>query len=180
MQSLLKLFRRDPVKAQAAALYETLLDRAREPFLYGEDGAPDTVDGRFDIIVLHAALVMRRLREQGEEGQRLAQALFGRMFDDLDAALREMGIGDLSVGKKIKAMAEAFYGRAAAYDTALKAGDAGALKEALWRNLFDSVPEQEGAAARLAEYAIGADARLSSTPLSAFQSASLPVLHTTD
>ncbi len=180
LQALLKLFRRDPVKAQAAALYNALLDRAREPALYGENGAPDTVDGRFDIIVLHAALVMRRLREQGEEGQRLAQALFGRMFDDLDAALREMGIGDLSVGKKIKVMAEAFYGRAAAYDTALKAGDSAALKEALWRNLFDSAPERENAASGLAAYAMAADARLAAVSLAAFQGASLPVLHNTD
>ncbi|MCC5980724.1 MAG: ubiquinol-cytochrome C chaperone family protein [Oceanicaulis sp.] len=176
MPSLLKLFRKDPVKAQAAALYRAMLERAREPSLYGDEGAPDTVDGRFDLIVLHASLIMRHLRGEGEEGQRLAQALFARMFDDMDAALREMGIGDLSVGKKIKAMAEAFYGRAAAYDTALKAGDAAALKDALWRNLFDSAPERESAASRLADYAMAADARLAGTPMDAFQAARLPVL----
>ncbi len=176
MPSLLKLFRKDPVKAQAAALYVSLLERAREPALYGDEGAPDTVDGRFDLIVLHAALVMRHLREYGEDGQRLAQALFARLFDDMDAALREMGIGDLSVGKKIKAMAEAFYGRAAAYDTALKAGDAAALKDALWRNLFDNAPDREEAANRLTDYAMAADARLASVPLDAFQAARLPVL----
>lgn len=176
MPSLLKLFRKDPVKAQAAALYRAMLEQAREPSLYGDEGAPDTVDGRFDLIVLHASLIMRHLRGEGEEGQRLAQALFARMFDDMDAALREMGIGDLSVGKKIKAMAEAFYGRAAAYDTALKAGDTAALKDALWRNLFDSAAERESVASRLADYAMAADARLAGTPLDAFQAARLPVL----
>jgi cytochrome b pre-mRNA-processing protein 3 len=180
MQSLLKLFRKDPAKVQAAALYVALLERAREPFLYGAQGVPDTVDGRFDMIVLHAALVMRHLREQGEAGQHLAQALFGRLFDDMDAALREMGIGDLSVGKKIKAMAEAFYGRAAAYDAALKAGDEAALQEALWRNLFDTDPQREAAAASLAAYAVNADARLAPLPLEAFEQARLPVLHAAD
>ncbi|MGP1275590.1 MAG: ubiquinol-cytochrome C chaperone family protein [Caulobacterales bacterium] len=160
----LNLFRTDPVKARARALYDAILVEARKPSLYGEAGAPDTVDGRFDMIVLHAALVMRRLREEGPQGQALAQALFGRLFDDMDAALREMGIGDMSVGKKIKQMAEAFYGRAAAYDAALKAGDAQQLSTILWRNLFDSAPDQENAARRLSAYAIAADREIASMP----------------
>lgn len=153
----LKLFRPDPVKVRARALYDAVLMEARRPDLYGEGGAPDTVDGRFDLLVLHAALVMRRLRGEGPAGQQLSQALFDRLFDDMDAALREMGTGDMSVGKKIKAMAEAFYGRAAAYDAALKAGDRAALGDVLWRNLFDSQVEHETAARRLADYVFEAD-----------------------
>ncbi|WP_439633710.1 ubiquinol-cytochrome C chaperone family protein [Glycocaulis sp.] len=164
MRFPLNLFRADPVKARASQLYEAILAEARAPRLYAELGVPDTVDGRFDMIVLHAALVMRRLREEGEGGQKLAQALFGRLFDDMDAALREMGIGDMSVGKKIKTMAEAFYGRAAAYDGALKAGDAGQLKAVLWRNLFDDAPEHEGAAEALSRHAIAADQQIRSMP----------------
>lgn len=166
MRFALNLFRPDPVKLRARALYDAILVEARKPALYGESGAPDTVDGRFDMIVLHAALVMRRLRDEGVEGQTLAQALFGRLFDDMDAALREMGIGDMSVGKKIKQMAEAFYGRAAAYDTALKAGDKAALTEVIWRNLFDSTENRQDAAGRLAAYALEADKEIRVMPAS--------------
>lgn len=164
MRFLLKLFPKDPVKVRAAQLYDAIVAEARNPALYGTNGVPDTVDGRFDMIILHAALVMRRLRDEGEEGQNLAQALFGRLFDDMDAALREMGVGDMSVGKKIKVMAEAFYGRAAAYDAALKADDAAALCAALWRNLFDSQPEREDAARSLARYALGVDRQVAAMP----------------
>jgi len=167
LQFLQKLFRPDPVKARAQQLYEGVLVHARNPVLYGEAGVPDTVDGRFDMIVLHAALVMRRLREEGPDGQNLAQALFGRLFDDMDAALREMGIGDMSVGKKIKAMAEAFYGRASAYDAALKANDADALKDVLWRNLFDNSSMHEAVAGDLARYALDADRHIRSIPAEA-------------
>lgn len=166
MRLSLNPFRPDPVKARARQLYEALLVEARKPALYGDLGAPDTLDGRFDMIVLHAALIMRRLREEGVEGQSLAQALFGRLFDDMDVALREMGIGDMSVGKKIKVMAEAFYGRAAAYDAALKAGDEAALADVLLRNLFDNAPERKAAAETLAGYAIAADSRIRAIPAS--------------
>lgn len=153
-----RLFRRNPHKAAGARLYAELVVEARRPALYGPDGAPDTVDGRFDMIVLHAALLMRRLREGGEAGQGTAQAVFDAMFDDMDAALREMGVGDMSVGKKIKKMAEAFYGRASTYDAAIRQADEAALTEALSRNLFDSDPEMQPASARIARYALaGAD-----------------------
>ncbi|GGG92950.1 ubiquinol-cytochrome c chaperone [Glycocaulis albus] len=164
MRFSLNLFRPDPVKARAAQLYQAVLTEARKPRLYADLGAPDTVDGRFDMIILHAALVMRRLRDEGESGQKLAQALFGRLFDDMDAALREMGIGDMSVGKKIKAMAEAFYGRAAAYDAALKSADSGQMKAVLWRNLFDDAPDGEPAAEALAGHAFEADRQIQAMP----------------
>ena len=145
MRFSLNLFRPDPVKARAAQLYQAVLTEARKPRLYADLGAPDTVDGRFDMIILHAALVMRRLRDE-------------------DAALREMGIGDMSVGKKIKAMAEAFYGRAAAYDAALKSADSGQMKAVLWRNLFDDAPDGEPAAEALARHAFEADRQIQAMP----------------
>lgn len=120
---------RDP----AAALYSAIVSQARRPVFYADLGVPDTVDGRFDMIALHAFLVLRRLR--GEPTADLAQDLFDVMFDDMDRNLREMGAGDLGVGRRVKTMAKAFYGRIAAYDHGLASGD-GALGEALRRNLY--------------------------------------------
>jgi cytochrome b pre-mRNA-processing protein 3 len=120
-------------RASAAALYAAIVDQARRPAFYADLGVPDTVDGRFDMIALHAFLVLRKLR--GEPTADLAQELFDVMFDDMDRNLREMGAGDLGVGPRVKTMAKAFYGRIAAYDQGLAAGEA-ALGEALRRNLY--------------------------------------------
>lgn len=136
-----RLFKKDPLKARAREVYDALVRAARKPGLYGETGAPDTVDGRFDMITAHAILLFRRLRGEGEAAGELSQLVFDVMFDDFDAALREMGTGDLSVGKKIREMGEAFYGRAKAYEAALNAGDEAALAAILERNLF--APEGE-------------------------------------
>lgn len=155
-----RLFSKDPLKARARVLYDAVLEAARRPALYGPNGAPDTVDGRFDLIVLHAILLLRRLRDGGEPGKRLAQLVFDIMFDDMDAALREMGTGDLSVGKRIKAMGEAFYGRAKAYEAALGAGDEGALAEAMSRNMFDAQADAGPKAAAFAHYAMRSAAQL--------------------
>ncbi|PWE17995.1 ubiquinol-cytochrome C chaperone [Marinicauda salina] len=157
-----RLFRKGPMRAVGRRLYAQLVEAARRPELYGEQGAPDTVDGRFDMIVLHAAVLMRRLREGDEPGRQAAQAVFDAMFDDMDAALREMGTGDLSVGKKVRKMAEAFYGRAAAYDEALGERDEAALADAIERNLFDAeAADGPGAASRrLASYASACAAEL--------------------
>jgi len=150
-----RLFRKDRLPGAARRLYHAILEDARRPALYGPEGAPDTVDGRFDVIVLHAILLIRRLREGGEEPKRAAQLMFDILFDDMDAALREMGTGDLSVGKKIREMGEAFYGRASAYEDALRDENAGALAQAIERNMFDADGETPGpAATRLAAYAI--------------------------
>ncbi|MGX6647724.1 ubiquinol-cytochrome C chaperone family protein [Maricaulaceae bacterium MS644] len=139
-----RLFKKDPMKARASEVYDTLVRAARKPGLYGQAGAPDTVDGRFDMITAHAILLFRRLRGQGDAATDLSQLVFDRMFDDFDAALREMGTGDLSVGKKIREMGEAFYGRAKAYEDALNAGDEEKLAAILERNLFAVDAEAEG------------------------------------
>jgi cytochrome b pre-mRNA-processing protein 3 len=136
-----RLFKKDPMKVRAREAYDTLVRAARKPGLYGDAGAPDTVDGRFDMITAHAILLFRRLRGQGEAAADLSQLVFDTMFDDFDAALREMGTGDLAVGKKIREMGEAFYGRAKAYEEALNTGDEDRLAAILERNLF--APDDE-------------------------------------
>lgn len=158
-----RLFKKDPLKAVGARLYQSVRSAARQPALYGPAGAPDTVDGRFDMIVLHAVLLMRRLRAGGDKGEAASQALFDTLFDDMDAALREMGTGDLKVGKKIREMGEAFYGRAKAYDAALEAGDEAGLADIVARNFFDEPGSEPAAAAgrALARYMIDSEASLS-------------------
>lgn len=122
----------------AAALYSAVMAQARRPVFFTRLGVPDTVDGRFDLLTLHAALVMRRLRADGIPGQAFAQALFDRMFRDMERAVREMGVGDLGVSKHMKRMIRAFYGRAQAYEAAL--ADHAVLSEALVRNLYGTAP----------------------------------------
>jgi cytochrome b pre-mRNA-processing protein 3 len=140
---LFSLFRERPEKIAAAALYAAIVDQSRKPEFYSQLSVPDTLDGRFDVLLLNASLAMRRLNQAGARGSKVSQALFDHMFTDLDHSLREMGVGDLSVPKRIKTMSEAFYGRAIAYDKALEAGDRAALEEALIRNVYrgQSAPE---------------------------------------
>ncbi|MCB9957612.1 MAG: ubiquinol-cytochrome C chaperone family protein [Rhodospirillaceae bacterium] len=130
--------RRDhDLRHTAGTLYRCIVERARDPVFYQEYRVPDTLDGRFDVLVMQAYLVMRRLRAAGEPGERLAQVTFDVMIEDLDRNLREIGVGDLSVGKKVKVMARAFYGRVAAYEAGLAdAADDGSLVEALRRNVY--------------------------------------------
>jgi cytochrome b pre-mRNA-processing protein 3 len=119
-------------------LYLAVVAQARQPVFYRDMGVADTLDGRFDLITLHAFLVVNRLKQIREESRAaddLSQALFDIMFADMDRSLREMGVGDLSVGKRVKAMARAFFGRVSAYESGLDAaGDA--LEQALARNLY--------------------------------------------
>src|SRR3546814_16169809 len=101
-----------PEKAVAVALYRIIVAQARLPRLYSEHGVPDTLDGRFDMIILHAYLTSRRLKAMNTgESQTINQALFDLMFADMDSSLRASGIGDLSVGQQVKVRAQAFSGR---------------------------------------------------------------------
>ncbi|MDB5365463.1 MAG: ubiquinol-cytochrome c chaperone [Rhodospirillales bacterium] len=140
---------RDPRRRQGAEMYKRMVELARAPRFYAELGVPDTVEGRFEMISLHVALLLRRLH--GVDGA-LAEAVIKTMWADLDVAIRELGIGDLSVGKKMKLLAQNFYGRAAAYDQALKSEDSAELQAALLRNVYDGEPPAPGAVAALAEY----------------------------
>ena len=131
------------------AIYGMIVTQAREPLFYRDLGVPDTVNGRFDLLVLHLWMVLHRLKSM-EGAADLSQALFDHFCDDMDANLREMGVGDLTVPKRMRAFGEAFYGRAAAYDLALTAGRE-PLAQALCRNILDG--EQIESARRLAFYA---------------------------
>jgi cytochrome b pre-mRNA-processing protein 3 len=117
------------------AIYGMIVAQAREPLFYQAMGVPDTVNGRFDMVLLHLWMVLRRLRPV-DGGADLSQALFDHFCGDMDANLREMGVGDLTVPKRMQKFGEAFYGRAAAYDLALEAGYE-PLAQALRRNILD-------------------------------------------
>ncbi len=145
-------FRRSAERRSIAALYGMIVAQARSPVFYAGYGVPDTVRGRFDLIVLHLVLLLRRLARAGEAGQALGQRLFDTFCRDLDGNLREMGIGDLAVPKEMRRFGEAFYGRQAAYLSALEAGDAGGFEKALARNIFSDGGAESGAG-RLAHYA---------------------------
>src|ERR1700748_3412265 len=120
---ILPRFRRNPNARIIAALYGAIVAQARRPAFYGLWGVPDTMLGRFDMVVLHAALLLRRLRAVDAATAGLAQDLGQGVFDafcrDMDDNLREMGVSDIGVPRKMRKLAEAFYGRARAYDTAL-------------------------------------------------------------
>ena len=165
---LLRMLRRRPLERAGFALYTAAVTAARAPWHYGPAiGVPDTLDGRFDLIGLQVALLIRRLRTDPDpRGAAAAQAVFDAMFADMDVTLREMGVGDLAVGKRVKRMWEAFHGRARAYEAALDAGDAAALRAALLRNLWRVEPKApeaaglEDGAARLAAAAMRTAAAL--------------------
>ena len=140
----------------ARRLYMAAVRQARQPILYTEGGVADTLDGRFDLIVLHVVPLMRRLRQCDEAGRQMSQALFDVMFDDMDQSLREMGVGDLRVGKRVKQMARAFYGRAKAYDQAFDRAPGAercrAIAEALERNVFNNAPPHAAPVEAMAGY----------------------------
>jgi cytochrome b pre-mRNA-processing protein 3 len=136
-----------------------LVAQARAPAFYAGLGVPDSLDGRFEMLALHVFVALRRLKQAGHDA--LAQALFDAMFEDMDRSLREIGVGDLSVGKRVKEMARALYGRIAAYEAGLSQPGDEALVAALERNLYGTVaPPPAAAAAALARYLRQAAARL--------------------
>lgn len=198
---MFKWLAKDPYRASASQLYQSLVGRARQPVFYAEFGVPDTLDGRFEMITLHVFMAMyaginkqngdlkplplvrgrdavgetpragfydvwlnRRackkvphltspLQGEGLSSARFAQALFDAMFRDMEANLREMGVGDLSVPKKMKFMMRAFNGRCHSYASALRAGDRAAMIEALRRNVYGTVNNPDPACIdRLADY----------------------------
>lgn len=162
---IFSLFAGKPPDARAVALYSGIVAQSRQAGFYRDHGVPDSLDGRFDMVVLHSFLVMRRLRRIGTEAEQLSQQLFDLMFADMDSNLREIGVGDLSVGKKVKTMAQAFYGRVESYEAALQASDDAALREALARNLYagKASPDMPGLGA-VSAYVRRADAELAGQP----------------
>jgi cytochrome b pre-mRNA-processing protein 3 len=160
------LFRRKNPQAEfAATIYARVAEQARAAELFEGCGIPDTLDGRFDSLALHAALMIDRLRRE-PDGETLAQEFFDAMFRHLDLTLREIGVQDLGVGRRIKIMAEGLHGRALAYREAL-AGGPTPLAEVLRRNAYGGRPPVEGPGmSRLEAYVRRQAARLGETPRS--------------
>jgi cytochrome b pre-mRNA-processing protein 3 len=156
------LFRRPPREESIASLYGMIVAQARTPAFYQAYGVPDTLNGRFEMVVLHGILVLRRLNALAEPGRRMGQAVFDMFCQDMDDSLREMGVGDLGVPREMRRIAEAFYGRRAAYDAALGAAGPQPLVAALARNVFGSASGVPTAAERLAAYTREALRRLES------------------
>jgi cytochrome b pre-mRNA-processing protein 3 len=148
---ILTAFRRLRQNRNIHALYGAIVAQARLPIFYTVYGVPDTVEGRFELIVLHLVLLLERLGRDGVAAA-VGQELFDIFCRDLDDNLREMGVGDLAVPRRMRRFGEAFYGRQAAYRAALAAGDGGELENAFARNIFES-SGVDHRAARLARYA---------------------------
>jgi cytochrome b pre-mRNA-processing protein 3 len=172
---LKKLFGANPDVKAAKELYRVIVLQARQPEFYLHADVPDTVDGRYEMISLHAFLVLRRLkREEGNE-KGLSQAIFDFMFKDMDQSLREIGVGDLSVGKRIKKMAQVFYGRVVAYEQALDGGDE-TLESALARNHYGTleVPPSDATLGKMADYIRRSDEDLKVISIEKVRSGEIP------
>ena len=155
--------------------YLSIVKQARRPELYATGGAPDNFDGRFDMMALHVHLVLRRLRALGMGRSDIGQDLFDLFFKDMDQAMREAGVGDMGVGKKVQKMVEAFYGRASAYDEVLDAlpdtnreDMASGIYDILSRNLYPDAAlsaQHEMVLAALASYVLGLETHLADVTL---------------
>lgn len=152
-------------RAVVEGLYAEIVRRARQPLFFLSWGVPDTLEGRFDMLVMHAYPVYRRLGHLAREAAErnggtpdetdpggLSQALFNHMVRDLDSNLRETGVSDMRIGSRMKKLARAFYGRVSAYDEALATDDDAGLRDVLDRNVYQKVPAPEDGLAALAGY----------------------------
>src|SRR5688572_13924753 len=132
------LFRTRSRERLGEPLYEKAVAQARQPIFYAEMGVADRIDARFELYTLHVLLLIMRARDEDERGSEVAQDLFNAYVSALDHALRELGVGDTSVGKKMRKLGEAMYGRMTAYEAPLRADDEPALAASLARNVLAS------------------------------------------
>ncbi len=179
MRRLKKFFTPPADEAAAHNLYTALVTMSRRPALYTDGGVADTVDGRFDLIVLHLYLAIERLRREPADtpARRVETPLLEVFFADMDQALREMGVGDLSVGRRVHDMAGAFFGRIQAYEAALAAYDGGGgpgpLSDAIRRNLYRG--EERAEAGRwMAPYILALRTALAAVPVKDLLAGRLP------
>ncbi len=166
--ALKMLLRKDRVRSQAETLHSALAEQSRAEEFHAVAGVPDTMEGRFDLLVVHMFLAIDRLRREAPETDRLVRLLQEVFFERLDSALREMGVGDLSVGRRVRALAEAFYGRYSAYEAAAR-DENGALAAALARNVLAS--DDAELAKSLASYVRAARSELAAVPVEALDAA---------
>lgn len=139
-----KIFsRKSAAKIDAQRIYDEMMMRSRQPEFYGEGRVADNYDGRIDVLSLHLSVIIRALNVHGEQGKRLAQALYEVMRDDWDVALREEGMSDTGTMKRIKPMIRLFYTRLKAYTDGINAGD---IKDALRQGVLapESLDDEEG------------------------------------
>lgn len=160
---LKSLFKPKPAQIAGRALYARVVEQSRAPALYRDLGAPDTVEGRFEVYSLHVVLLLERLRGQGQVAADVSQALFDAYVKGLDDALREMGVNDVSVGKKMRRLGEAFYGRGKNYQAALDAlPDRAPLEAVLARTVYAGVEDRS---ADLADYVLAQREALVANPV---------------
>ena len=136
---LTRWFSPDDTHIRANRYYIALVARARNPFFYADLLVPDTLDGRFDMVLLHLALLTQRLQQEGEQTQELRRALSEIFIQDMDQNLREMGVSDTGVSKRMKRMIQAYYGRLVHYEEALASPEN--LAETLRRNVYGTLEE---------------------------------------
>ncbi|AXS40270.1 ubiquinol-cytochrome C chaperone family protein [Breoghania sp. L-A4] len=158
---IFNFFRRGRNDPAVTAVYVAIVAQARQPHFYARLGVPDTLEGRFDMMVLHAVLLFHRFSGEGAAARDFGQKVFDTFFLDMDRSLRELGASDEGMKKKITRMAEVFYGCADAYASALDAGDDAALALALDRNVFMNAPDGAQTESRsLADYTRAASGAL--------------------
>jgi cytochrome b pre-mRNA-processing protein 3 len=159
------LFKPRPAVEAGRALFRAVSAQARQPVFYAALGVPDTVEGRFELYVVHLVLVLHRLKGEGAQAGEIGQAAFDAFLKNLDEGLRDMGVGDLSVGKKMRKLGEAVYGRIKSYDAALAQDAApGAVQAVIGRTVFPNA-SNDAAAASLARYIVLSVAKLQAEPL---------------
>ena len=170
---ILPAFRRSVHDNNIYALYGMIVAQVRLGVFYTAYGIPDTVQGRFELLVLHLVLVLRRLGREPQTAKAagwvrreksLGQLLFDAFCRDLDANLREMGVGDIEHPRRMRRLGEEFYGRQAAYHAALDGSDPPVLENALARNIFE-LESGEARVSRLANYARASVAQLEDAKL---------------
>jgi cytochrome b pre-mRNA-processing protein 3 len=147
-----KFFKNTETEAIAHSLYVEIVSQARKPQFYVDLGVPDTTDGRFDMILLHAYLLFRRLKDDGDRANEISQSVFDLMFADMDQNLREMGVGDIGVSHRIKGMIKAFYGRVSVYDKGVAETTDSQLSDALKRNLYRKSEPQDEQVLKIVHY----------------------------
>lgn len=156
-----------PAVAAGRSLYLWVVEQARTPALYRDFGAPDTLEGRFELYTLHLILLLRRLRGEGPQAKETSQALFDAFLRALDDTYRELGVGDLSMAKQMRKLGEAVYGRMKTYDAALDLlPDTTELGAVAARTVFDGVAQADVDA--LCQYVSAWTATLAAAPLDMF------------
>lgn len=154
---ILSLFRKNTATDAVYGVYTAIVAQSRQPVFYAQWGVADTVTGRFDMISLHMALLFRRLRT-ADEAKDFSQAVFDLFFKDMDRSLREMGVTDMGIPKKIQKMGNLFFGLLAAINEAMDRNDRDALAAVFSRNIFDGAEIEHSLT--LADYAMAQDKAL--------------------